>query len=67
MLRHFWLFKSSRAQAPKPAGNHPFLDLHILQLQMPWQTGHIQLGFFLTSNTFSPYLHQQQSVNPETN
>ncbi|ONM62933.1 Transcription factor MYB104 [Zea mays] len=33
---------------------------------MSQQTGHIQLGFFLTSNTLSPYLHPLYSVNPET-
>jgi hypothetical protein len=50
----------------QPVGNHPFLVLHILQLQMPRQTGHIQLGFFLASSTFSPYLHWLQNVNPKT-
>jgi hypothetical protein len=40
-----------------PVGDHPLLVLQILQLQMPRQTGHIQLGFILASSTFSPYLH----------
>jgi hypothetical protein len=42
----------------EPVRKHHFLVLHKLQLQMPRQTGHIQLRFFLTSNTLSPYLHQ---------
>jgi hypothetical protein len=52
-----------------PVGNHRLLLLQILQFQMSWQTGLVQLGFFLTSSTFSRYLHlvvtcQQKNDNP---